>query len=77
MTRLYSAAELEPIVGVPAHTIQRWRREGKIMPAGMMPSRGRTNEVALYTLEEVESEAALYRARRHDDTRPGFVAAIR
>jgi hypothetical protein len=60
----YTTAQASAALGVPAATIRRWRREGRIAEAGLLPSRGRKGTEPQWTLAELQPLADEYHARR-------------
>lgn len=63
---LHDADQAAEVLDVPVERIYAWRRQGLIAPAGVMRSRGRGGNTALYYLDEIRpiAEAYLERKRR-------------
>lgn len=61
---LLTADQAATVLDVPAQTIRRWHRAGLVVPAGLLPSRGRSGRVALFTLHELTPLADANRARK-------------
>lgn len=69
--RTYTTEEAAKALGVPASAIWDWKHRRRVVPAGLVPGRGRGGLVPTYRLADLEPHAEAYRERvaRRSDTR--------
>lgn len=64
---LLDTQQVAAAAGIPEAMIWTWKTRGRLMPAGLIPGRGRGGQVPLYRLSDVQPLADAYLAR-HADT---------